>query len=63
MAVALDAARILTSAERERVQSCGDPECGWFFLDTSRNHSRRWCNMQSCGNRNKVRRFYRRQRP
>jgi predicted RNA-binding Zn ribbon-like protein len=62
MAVALDAARILTSAERERVRSCGDPECGWFFLDTSRNQSRRWCNMQSCGNRNKVRRFYRRQR-
>ena len=62
LAVALDAARILTSAECERVRSCGDPECGWFFLDTSRNHSRRWCNMESCGNRNKVRRFYRRQR-
>ncbi|HWN82192.1 MAG TPA: CGNR zinc finger domain-containing protein [Candidatus Udaeobacter sp.] len=61
LAVALDAARILTSNERERVRSCGDPECGWYFLDTSRNQSRRWCNMQSCGNRNKVRRFYRRQ--
>ena len=60
MAVALDAARILTSEERERVRSCGDPECGWFFLDTSRNRSRRWCNMQACGNRNKVRRFYQR---
>jgi len=59
-AAALDAARLLTSAECRRVRQCGDAECGWLFLDTSRNRSRRWCSMQSCGNRNKVRRFYRR---
>ena len=59
-AVALDAERILTSPERERVRQCGDAECGWFFLDTSRNSSRRWCSMEACGNRNKARRFYRR---
>ena len=57
-AAALDAARILTSAECARVRQCGDAECGWFFLDTSRNRSRRWCSMEACGNRNKARRFY-----
>ena len=57
-AAALDAARILTSADRTRVRQCGDAECGWFFLDTSRNRSRRWCSMKGCGNRNKARRFY-----
>lgn len=57
---ALDAARILTSDAREQVRECGDDQCGWLFLDVSRNRSRRWCTMQGCGNRNKVRRFYRR---
>ncbi|MCA9726506.1 MAG: CGNR zinc finger domain-containing protein [Candidatus Eisenbacteria bacterium] len=59
-AVALDAVRILTTTDAHRVRQCADAECGWFFLDTSRNHSRRWCSMKGCGNRNKVRRFYRR---
>lgn len=59
-AAALDAARILTSGDCARVRQCGDAECGWFFLDTSRNQSRRWCSMKACGNRNKARRFYRR---
>jgi predicted RNA-binding Zn ribbon-like protein len=61
MAAALDAARLLTSPEREHVRECGDAQCGWLFVDSSRNRSRRWCNMQGCGNRNKARRFYRRQ--
>jgi predicted RNA-binding Zn ribbon-like protein len=60
LAAALDAARILTSDERERVRQCADAQCGWFFLDASRNGSRRWCSMKSCGNRNKARKFYRR---
>ena len=33
-------------------------DCGWLFLDTSRSGRRRWCSMQSCGNRAKARRFY-----
>lgn len=59
-AAALEAARILTSSDRRRLRQCGDRECGWFFLDTSRNRTRRWCSMKSCGNRNKARTFYRR---
>ena len=59
-AVAAEAARVLTSSDRERIRQCRDDECGWFFLDTSRNRNRRWCSMQTCGNRNKARTFYRR---
>ena len=61
-AVAAEAARVLTSSEREQVRQCGDAQCGWFFLDTSRNRTRRWCSMETCGNRNKARSFYRRKR-
>jgi len=36
---------------------CGDPTCRWAFFDQSRNHSSRWCDMKSCGNRHKARVF------
>jgi predicted RNA-binding Zn ribbon-like protein len=57
---ALDAAGLLTGDDRRLIRRCGDPGCGWLFLDTSRNGARRWCSMKSCGNRNKARRFYHR---
>jgi len=41
----------------ERVKECGAGDCGWVFLDTSKNRSRQWCSMQTCGNVSKVRRF------
>jgi predicted RNA-binding Zn ribbon-like protein len=59
--VPLSAAELLTSGDLARVGQCGGAECGWMFLDTSRNHRRQWCDMQDCGNRAKVRRF--RQKP
>jgi predicted RNA-binding Zn ribbon-like protein len=52
------AADLLVSDELQRVKKCGDPACGWLFLDTSRNKSRRWCDMSDCGNRAKANRFY-----
>src|SRR5690606_28038727 len=55
--VVLQAIELLTSAEMSKVKSC--PACGWYFLDTSRNHSRRWCSMAVCGNSEKARRYYR----
>jgi len=61
-AAALDAERILTSDEAGHVRQCGDAECGWFFVDRSRAQKRRWCSMEACGNRNKARRFYSRQK-
>ena len=60
--VARSAAELLTEGELARVRECGGDGCGWLFLDLSRNHSRRWCDMQDCGNRAKARRHYQRRR-
>ncbi len=55
------AADLLTSAdELQRVHECTADECQWLFLDTTRNRSRQWCSMGSCGNREKARRHYQR---
>ena len=54
------AADLVTSSDLQRLRTCEGVGCGWFFLDTTRNRSRRWCNMASCGNRAKVKRFYER---
>jgi predicted RNA-binding Zn ribbon-like protein len=56
------AVELLTSDELDRVRVCGAEDCDWLFLDESRSRSRQWCNMASCGNRAKARRFYRRHR-
>ena len=48
---------LLTTDALERVRVCADDSCAWLFLDTTRNRTRRWCDMKMCGNRNKVRRF------
>lgn len=45
-----------------RVKSCAGDTCGWVFIDESRRGNRRWCDMADCGNRAKVRRYYRRHR-
>jgi predicted RNA-binding Zn ribbon-like protein len=61
--VALSAAELLVSAERGRVGQCADERgCGWLFLDTSKNHSRRWCDAKDCGNRERQHRHYERTR-
>ena len=56
--IVLAAAELLTSPKRSRIRACAAEDCGWLFLDTSRSGRRRWCSMQSCGNRAKARRFY-----
>ena len=56
------AAELLTSEERERVRVCGSDTCFWLFLDRSKNGTRRWCDMKVCGNREKARRHYRREK-
>ena len=58
--IARSAADLLTSGDLNRVSQCGDEVCGWLFIDTSKNHSRRWCAMNDCGNRAKARRHYKR---
>jgi predicted RNA-binding Zn ribbon-like protein len=60
--VVRSAAELLTSPDLERTGECDNPTCGWLYLDTSKNHSRRWCDMASCGNTAKARSFYQRKR-
>ena len=61
--VARSAGELLTADQLERVRQCADDRgCGYLFLDTSRNRSRRWCSMESCGNRAKAHRHYKRQK-
>lgn len=60
--IARAAVDLLTSDQLQYVRSCSAKTCDWFFLDTSKNHHRRWCDMKVCGNRAKVRRFYARQK-
>jgi predicted RNA-binding Zn ribbon-like protein len=60
--IARSAADLLASKELNYVRACSSKVCEWFFLDTSKNHQRRWCDMTRCGNRAKVRRFYARQK-
>jgi predicted RNA-binding Zn ribbon-like protein len=54
------AARLLTDEKlRTSIRQCADDRgCGVLFLDRTRNHSRRWCSMKSCGNRAKAQRHY-----
>ena len=52
------AGQLLLSQELMRVKEC--PNCSWLFLDTSKNQSRRWCSMNTCGARDKMRRYLRR---
>ena len=53
------AADLLTSEKASRVRRCEDDRgCGYLFIDQTKNHSRRWCSMESCGNRAKARRHY-----
>jgi len=48
-------------ASRGLVRQCEDAGCGWLFLDRSNARKRRWCRMADCGNRNKARKYYRRE--
>jgi predicted RNA-binding Zn ribbon-like protein len=55
--VVLSAAELLTTEDLKRLQQCEGENCGWLFVDTSKNHTRQWCDMSDCGNRAKVRKF------
>ena len=51
---------LLTSDELRHVKQCN--RCDWLFVDRSRNHKRRWCSMNACGNRVKMARRYAREK-
>lgn len=56
--VVVSAAELLTSEDLALARECDSDRCSWLFLDTSRNKSRRWCDMKTCGNREKAKRHY-----
>jgi predicted RNA-binding Zn ribbon-like protein len=56
------AADLLTSDKLHDVRACAAEDCRWLFLDISKNHSRRWCDMETCGNQAKARRHYSRKK-
>lgn len=60
--LALAVGRLCSRDDLDRLRTCSDAACGWFFLDVSRNRSRRWCDPGLCGNRARVRTFAARQR-
>ncbi len=60
--VARSAGELLTSRDLTFIRECASYDCGWLFMDTTKNRSRRWCDMRTCGNRAKSRRHYERRR-
>lgn len=60
--LAESAAKLLCEADPSLVKKCDNPECILFFYDSTRNHRRRWCSMQTCGNRMKVDAYWKRKR-
>ena len=57
------AVALLATPNLDRVKECANhASCGWLFLDQSKNGSRRWCSMDDCGSRDKMRRQYARRR-
>lgn len=59
-AIARLGADLLVTAEPGSIRCCAGPDCGWLFHDSSPNKRRRWCSMESCGNRAKAKRHYQR---
>ncbi|MBP1850731.1 CGNR zinc finger domain-containing protein [Rhizobium halophytocola] len=59
-ATARSAIRLVSDPASERMKICGN--CGWLFLDRSKNRSRTWCDMAVCGNRAKASRHYQRRK-
>lgn len=51
------AAEFLELGPLDRLKECPADDCGWLFVDLSKNRSRQWCSMATCGNTAKVKRF------
>jgi predicted RNA-binding Zn ribbon-like protein len=55
--LAENALELITADPPARLHTCASGTCRWLFLDTSKNRTRRWCDMKTCGNRAKARRY------
>lgn len=47
---------LFLSSQINRIKDCG--HCGWLYLDNSKNYSRKWCSMETCGSQIKAKRYY-----
>jgi predicted RNA-binding Zn ribbon-like protein len=56
--LAQEALQLITADVPARLHACASATCRWLFLDTSKNRTRRWCDMKTCGNRAKARRYH-----
>lgn len=56
-AVARDAIELVAGERAGRVRECSAHDCHLLFFDTSRSGNRRWCSMERCGNRAKIRAY------
>jgi predicted RNA-binding Zn ribbon-like protein len=59
--VAEAAAKLLTEGDFDLIKRCEDGQCVLWFYDQTKSHHRRWCSMATCGNRNKVAAYRKRQ--
>ncbi len=62
-AISSAAVQTLMSGKAAHIKACAGEGCDWLFIDSSRNHLRRWCSMEECGNRAKMRRRQQRKKP
>ncbi len=53
---------LLIGKDYERIKLCHAPDCGWLFLDHTKNNKRRWCNPSTCGSIEKSKRYYRKKK-
>lgn len=60
--IAIEVIKLLDSKEFKYLKKCDNHKCCLYFIDTSKNHSRRWCSMEVCGNRSKVSSFTKRKK-
>jgi len=60
--IAIEVIKLVTSQDFKYLKKCNNHKCSLVFIDTSKNHSRRWCSMEACGNRSKVNSFSKRKK-
>lgn len=60
--IAIEVVKLLSLKYFKYLKRCSNHECVLLFIDTSKNHSRKWCSMETCGNRTKVSRFSKRKK-
>lgn len=53
---------LIHEENRSLLRECSDDTCAWLFIDRTKNHSRRWCDVNTCGSRNRVREFRQRRK-